>query len=132
MLPDKIQDKISPEPNTGCWLWTACINTSGYAGLWWDGKKREAHRVVYELAVGPVPAGLQLDHLCRVRSCVNPEHLEPVTPKENVHRGMGTAGIHFRKTHCVNGHKFDELNTRKTKEGWRVCRACKRNREHDR
>src|ERR1019366_4519713 len=79
---------VLPEPNTGCWLWTGGLNRGGY-GQFMTPPCTVAHRVAYELFVGPIPEGLQLDHLCRVRSCVNPQHLEPVSQQENIRRGLG-------------------------------------------
>lgn len=130
----------SPEPRfwskvdktESCWLWTASIGTDGYGQFMMPGKNLlRAHRFSYELAHGKVPDGLHLDHLCRVRRCVNPSHLEPVTHKENVLRGNGFAGINTRKTHCVHGHPFSEENTwlrQRAKCVERVCRTCIRER----
>lgn len=80
----------------GCWLWTGVVKDDGY-GLFRDGKRspKQAHRVAYESVYGPIPAGMQIDHLCRVRSCINPEHLQPVTPKENARRSRLTFQEHF-------------------------------------
>jgi len=80
--------KISPEPNSGCWLWTGCCEEKGYATIYKDNWKghRPAHRFSYETFVGPIPHGLHIDHKCRVRCCVNPDHLEPVTVAENNRR----------------------------------------------
>ncbi|MDP9224875.1 MAG: HNH endonuclease [Actinomycetota bacterium] len=83
-----------------------------------------AHRVAYELLVGPIPEGLTLDHLCRNTSCVNPQHLEPVTVRENVLRGMGWGAKNKRKTHCHRGHPFDAKNTLRIPGGTRKCRTC--------
>lgn len=83
-------DKVSPEPNTGCWLWLAGVNRSGYGHFSVKSVSKLAHRAAYELFVGKIPRGLGLDHLCRVRSCVNPAHLEPVTQKENCVRARST------------------------------------------
>lgn len=85
------------------------------------------HRWSYTHLVGEIPEGRQLDHLCRVRNCVNPAHLEPVPAKINTHRGMSPAALNLRKTHCLNGHPFDEENTRWYR-GTRNCRACQRER----
>jgi hypothetical protein len=88
-----------------------------------------AHRAVYEMEVGPIADGLEIDHLCRNRGCVNPAHLEPVTHKENVLRGATVPGLNAVKTHCLRGHEFDEENTRHiARNGRRVCRACMRER----
>jgi len=106
-----------------CWLWQGAISTDGY-GLFWLTKSRKAHRVAYELVKGEIPAGLTLDHLCRVRNCVNPDHLEPVSNYENLMRSpIAPAAVHARTTHCPQGHPYDEKNTRWYR-GWRYCRTC--------
>ncbi len=87
-----------------------------------------AHRFAYELLVGPIPDGLVIDHLCRVRHCVNPAHMEPVTRWENTLRGGSFSAVAARQTHCVNGHPFDEENTHVDRRGFRRCRACNRER----
>lgn len=112
----------------GCWLWTAHVDQSGY-GKFGNGKHGTtcAHRIAYELCVGPIPAGLELDHLCRVRHCVNPRHLEAVTHSENVLRGLSpaiTAARQRAKTHCPKKHPYDEANTIH-RGGARFCRACR-------
>jgi hypothetical protein len=118
------EECISPEPNTGCWLWTGSHDRNGYGQF----NKTTAHRWVFEKLRGPLPPGDELDHLCRVRSCVNPDHLEPVSRRENVLRGTSNAVMHAAKTHCVNGHPFDETNTymrpRRSGATSRSCRAC--------
>ena len=111
---------------SGCWLWTGRLDPKGYGTVHVFGKSQRAHRVVYELFVGPIPDGLELDHLCRVRHCVNPDHLEPVDHKTNVLRGDGWGAKNARKTHCVNGHEFTDENTRLRIDGSRDCRACAR------
>lgn len=130
-LPERIASKIQIDAN-GCWLWTACIKPEGYGQIWWNGSTRNAHRVVYRLFVGEIPAGLQLDHLCRVRHCVNPAHLEPVTNRENVLRGDTIPAKCAARTHCPEGHPLagDNLLPSKLKLGWRVCLTC--HREYDR
>lgn len=99
----------------------------GY-GQFWDGTKTvRAHRFSYELARGKIPEGLDLDHLCRNRACVRPDHLEPVTDKENVHRSP----IHFAtRTHCPKGHPYSEENTYVSPQG-RTCKKCQRERYTD-
>ncbi len=87
---------------------------------------RGAHRVAYELSVADIPDGLELDHLCRVRHCVNPSHLEPVTPHENWARGQAISILNAQKTHCPQGHAYDEANTYISGRGIRGCRACNR------
>jgi hypothetical protein len=122
-LPERISTKIAVDPN-GCWLWTGA-KTRGYGSASFDGRRYRAHRLTYELLVGPIPEGLTLDHLCRVTACVNPAHLEPVTQKENIRRGE--TGENMRsKTHCPMGHPFDEKNTYLDPKGHRRCRECRR------
>jgi len=105
------------------------MSANGYGKVNIDGKAKLAHRVVYEALVGPIPEGLQLDHLCRNRACVNPAHLEPVTQRVNILRGTGTAAVHAAKTHCINGHPFDEANTYLYQGNKRMCRRCRCDRE---
>lgn len=102
-LVERLTERLSPEPNTGCHLWTGSTNSSGYGQLSSGGKTVRGnprlvlvHRVAFELARGPVPEGLVLDHLCRCRTCCNPAHLEPVTPLENTRRGDNQVGIALR------------------------------------
>lgn len=97
-----------------CWLWTGYRDRNGYGRL----HKAFAHRVAYELVTGPIPQGLQIDHLCRNPSCVRPEHLEAVTRQVNVQRAYAI------RTHCPYGHLYDEANTYRNAEGHRKCRKC--------
>lgn len=108
----------------GCWLWQGA-KTEGYGRV----QLRKGtpigltHRAAYELFVGPVPAGLHLDHLCRQRACLRPDHLEPVTTRVNTLRGVGLSAINAQKTECKRGHSFTPENTR-LHAGRRYCRAC--------
>ena len=124
---ERFMDKVSPEPNSGCWLWTGCCISSGYGQISLGGKVRYAHRTYYELVKGPIAKGLYLDHKCRVRCCVNPDHLEVVTNRENVLRGIGQSAQNARKTHCIRGHPFSTENTYipPHKPRGRECRACR-------
>lgn len=124
---ERFSEKTSVLGN-GCVEWTAYVGTNGYGRFYVDGRNALAHRWSYEHHAGPIPAGLHLDHLCRNRSCVNPEHLEPVSQSENVRRGVGpliAAERHRALTHCSEGHPYDEANTY-TDSKSRNCRTCKR------
>ena len=114
-------------PDLGpCWIWTAYCLPNGYGQC---GRHNYAHRVSYELCIGLIPDGLELDHLCRVRHCVNPTHLEPVTHIENCWRGLGgvVSGEQMRaKTHCPQGHSYAGDNLYRYLDGRRSCRICNR------
>jgi hypothetical protein len=114
----------------GCWPWVGHLNSWGYGRAWKDGRKQGAHRVAYEHFYGPIPYGLQIDHLCRNRRCVNPFHLEVVTSGENTRRGLSPSGQNGRKTHCKYGHEFTLENT-VIVQGRRRCRQCERRRQHE-
>lgn len=133
-LAERFAEKYAVDPKTGCWNWTACkVRGYGMIGVTPHngGKQRPigAHRVAYELLVGPIPEGLSIDHLCRNRCCVNPAHMEPVTPVENVMRGIGFGAENAVKTHCACGLLLSGENLMVRRNGWRVCRACHSARE---
>lgn len=113
-------------PDLGsCWEWVASRGRTGYGRFHYKGRWIAAFQVSYEWVYGPIPEGKELDHLCRNRACVNPHHLEPVTHHENVLRGASIPAHHAAKTHCPNGHPYDESNTIWTKRGTRTCRICR-------
>jgi hypothetical protein len=129
-MPRKLTDedfaeRWVPEPmfamtEESCWTWARSIRADGYGRL----GSTLAHKRMYERKYGSVPVGLELDHLCRFKRCVNPDHLEPVTHAENIRRG--DTGLHHRlKKHCPSGHPYDEENTRFTTGGYRYCQTCK-------
>ncbi len=109
-----------------CLIWTGAINPAGYARFWLNGGARQAHQVAYQAKNGLIPGGLELDHLCRNRACVNVDHLEAVTAQINQLRGYGVSGINARRTECIRGHVFDEANTYVNPIGQRKCRICQK------
>lgn len=111
-----------------CWLWRGSRNTKGYGSFRVGNKTLTVHRIAYELLIGPIPDGLTLDHLCRNPVCVNPNHLEPLTGRENTLRGDNPPARNARKTHCPQGHPYDLLNTYIFGHGYRDCRACRKER----
>jgi HNH endonuclease len=124
-MNDRFMAKVRKEPG-GCWIWTACVNDKGYGHFRYGGRIASAHRVAYEMFVGPIPDGLVIDHLCRNPPCVNPDHLEAVTFRTNVVRGIGPTAINSRKTSCNAGHALSEVNTYLAPDGRRQCRSCNR------
>jgi hypothetical protein len=125
---DQLFAKAIPVPHSGCWVWLGHVGNDGYARV---SLKRShyssAHRLAYMLAKGPIPEGLNLDHLCRVRCCINPDHLEPVTDRVNILRGQGHAAVNAKKTHCPLGHSYDPGNTFLNHGGrQRECLICRR------
>lgn len=127
-VADRFQHLVMVNENGGCWLWQGPLSDGGYGRLYVEkGVEVPAHRWSYEHSVGPIPDGLTIDHLCRVRACVNPDHLEPVTMRVNILRGTSPASHNATKTACKHGHPFDEENTYHMPAGGRSCRACQRN-----
>ncbi len=124
---DRFREKYVVDPDSGCWIWQAFLNRKGY-GEFYDGQTGmvRAHRWSYEHFVGPIPDGLYIDHLCRVPRCVNPAHLECVTPRENALRGFGPTALNARKTHCKRGHPLAGDNLYRKKGAGRICRTCQR------
>jgi len=128
-LSARIAAKI--DVTDGCWLWTGSDSGNGYGRVTHPQTKRTvaAHRLVYEAMRGPIPDGLQLDHLCRVRACVNPAHLEPVTQRVNLLRGETIVAACATATHCPSGHPYSGDNLAILPNGERRCRECHRVRE---
>lgn len=110
---------VSMVPEVGCWMWMNSLTANGYGCARENGATVYAHRLSYELFVGPIPSGLQIDHLCRHRWCVNPDHMEPVTQQRNLARGFSPPAINARKDRCSSGHDY----TRDSR-GYRVCQTC--------
>lgn len=128
-------ERIQVDPDSGCWLWTGHLSSAGYGRtcIWRDGAWRTtgAYRVTYELWVGPIPAGLTIDHQCRVRRCVNPSHLKPMTQRENcLAPGSQSLGkLNSLKTHCPKGHPYTPENTLKQRSRTRICKQCRRDKD---
>lgn len=132
-IKERMADLSIPEPNSGCFLWLGNIHeATGYGRIWDNGHRDFAHRIAYEIAKGPIPKDLEIDHLCRLRCCVNPDHLEAVTHRENIIRGASPASHKAKyaaRTHCKYGHLLSEENTAYVKSRkWlqRRCRECDR------
>lgn len=127
-VADRLFARLVEDPSTGCLNWTGSTGAKGYGRI---GVTRESrllvHRVAFELAKGPIPAGMVIDHLCRNPPCCNPDHLEAVTTAENTRRG-NSGRKDAMKTHCPQGHPYDSGNTGLTEKGHRYCRQCKRDK----
>lgn len=133
-LRERFEERYVPEPNSGCWIWTAGLNGDGYGTIRRSrpsrgvkGRHVGAHVAAYEMFVGPVPVGKELDHRCRVRCCVNPAHLEPVEHAENIRRGAAHDAIRATfaaRTHCLNGHEFAAGNVYWATSRGRLVRDC--------
>lgn len=123
-LPPRFQKKIIPVTESGCWLWLANATPKGYGRTRLNGKETYSHRAVYEILVGPIDEGLEIDHLCRVRECCNPAHLEPVTTRVNSLRSGSFCAKNKRKTHCPSGHPYAGDNLHILPNGHRKCKTC--------
>ena len=126
-IKERFLSHVNKDDINGCWNWIGAKSKDGYGRFWFRDKLWLAHRASYEIFIGKIPHGMQLDHLCRNRSCINPKHLEAVTQQENIRRGE--AGKHLSiRTHCSHGHLFDNDNTYIVPRGDRICRKCQRQR----
>lgn len=133
-LPPRIASKIGSVLSSDCWEWGACLDNKGYGRVWFESRVQQAHRVTYTLLVGPIPGGLELDHVkargCMTRACVNPEHCEPVTRIVNISRSDSPSARNARKLECMRGHEFTISNTyvakRERGKTERFCRECHR------
>lgn len=127
LVAEKFCARIQLDEVTGCWNWKGGIDSKGYGAFYNNGKTVLAHRFAYETNKATIPTGLVLDHLCRNTKCVNPEHLEAVTDKINILRGIGPTAINIQKTFCPQGHELKEPNLVKNhlKYGYRTCKICK-------
>lgn len=123
ITPEWIESMIERVPFSGCWIWMGRLNDKGYGLVNENGKGHRAHRVIFEAVRGPI-GSLFSDHTCRVRCCVNPDHIEPVTNKINVLRGVGPTAFNARKEFCKNGHRFDRVDVKKTGRTERKCLTC--------
>lgn len=128
-IRERFAKRVRVDSATGCWQWTGLLTAGGYGVLpvRADGRTAHlrAHRLAYAIHIGPLDDTLTIDHLCRVRSCVNPAHLEQVPQRVNILRGEADSAYYARRSRCLRGHLFDEKNTRQTAHG-RMCRACGR------
>jgi hypothetical protein len=125
-LYDRLFGKVDSSDPDACWIWTGRLDRYGYGKINMRlGTTSTAHRMAYFMVKGDIPDGLQLDHLCRNRACVNPDHLEPVTNRVNVLRGSGATAINAAKTHCKRGHVLSGENLY-VRRGGRECRECAR------
>jgi HNH endonuclease len=130
-LRERFMARVRVDAETSCHVWIGPRNTDGYGHIQDKRRTIPAHRLAYEWARGPILKGMHLDHLCRNRSCVNPDHLEPVTCRENIMRGTAPPAQNAAKTHCKRGHPLSGENLYLTRAGKRNCRTCQANRRKE-
>jgi hypothetical protein len=133
-LMERMMAKVRLDSD-GCWTWTGSRIHNGYGKVKVNGLQVVSHRASYEALVGPIPDGMQLDHLCRNRACINPDHLEPVSKRENLLRGIGPTAVNAAKSACVRGHLLSGDNVRivvgASGHDTRRCRQCERDRKNE-
>lgn len=119
--------KVMPEPNSGCYLWLGTWDRYAYGSFYYNGRAGKAHRFSYEIHKGQIPNGLVIDHLCRNPYCVNPDHMEAVTYRTNIMRGINHVAFYKQRTHCAHGHEWTPENTGYySSDKTRFCRSCKK------
>jgi hypothetical protein len=121
-LQERLFSRLIIDPEPGCLLWTGALSATGYGRITVNYRSREVHRLVYEMFAGPAADGMVLDHLCRVRHCANVSHLEPVTDRLNILRGISPSAVNATKTNCLCGREYDGVNV----NGSRTCSECHR------
>lgn len=128
---ERFFDKVQPEPNSGCWLWDGATNSAGYGHFRCKGRVQSAYRVIFEHEKGPIPKDLEIDHLCNVRCCVNPDHLEVVTRLENCRRSWerGRRPGANPTSHCPKGHPYAGDNLAFNNRDQKYCLQCKREKD---
>jgi hypothetical protein len=135
VMPERFTSKVEPGQPDECWLWVASTR-NGYGQFSVGPRHRRkmayAHRLAFEATRGAIPSGHQIDHLCRTPRCVNPNHLEAVTPRVNTMRGKSPSARHARKTHCPQGHPYEGDNLYvDPNNGWRQCQQCRDVRRYE-
>lgn len=125
-IEDKIEKYVTVNTGNGCWEWTGGIQSQGYGTTRYEGKNWLVHRLVYTYYKGDIAAGLVIDHMCKNKVCCNPDHLQTISPKENVLLGEGPTAKNSKKEECLYGHAYDALD----KRGFRYCRTCKAYKMH--